>query len=232
MKKSLIVSVFIFISVFSFSARTYQVDRQELIHLSYVAAEHIFPEDVEGWKDVLIGTLAVETNLGQFRGNSIYGVAQMRNSGFQFVQRELKKNRTEREIFERLTGRDPSTVSLQMLGNDHQLSIVYMAFYYKFYVHGKIRPENKEMAAKIWKQYYNTKYGTGSPQRFLTIYAKQQKYIEQYKKSRGIHENTFVNTETEIVDIIKEIEDLESLENLENKDNAEMKIETTETEQK
>ncbi|AYZ73887.1 hypothetical protein EGX98_07540 [Fusobacterium necrophorum] len=212
MRKTLILLVFLFISIFSFSAKTYQVDRQELIHWSYIVAEHIFSDDLEGWKDVLIGTLAVETNLGQFRGNSIYGVAQMRNGGFQFVQRELKKNKAERETFKKLTGKDPSAVTLKMLGIDYQLSIVYMAFYYKFYVHEKVRPENKEMAAKIWKKYYNTKFGIGTPQRFLSIYAKQQRYIDEYKKSREVDKDAFMSTEGEGIDSIKEIEVLENLE--------------------
>ena len=216
MRKKIIVCFFLCCSILSFSARpkSYQVSQKELIHWSYEAAENVFPDSIEGWKHVLVGTLAVETNLGQFKGNSIYGVSQMRNSGFQFVQRELQRNSKERKVFEELAGRSPNTVTLKMLETDHRLSIIYMAFYYKFCAHGKAHPTDKEAAAKIWKQYYNTKFGTGTPQRFLSAYAKQKKYIEQYQKN-------LENIPEEIKNTVQEIELLESLEIEENMENNE-----------
>ena len=214
MRKKIVICFWFCFSLFSFSAeiRGYQVSQKDLIHWSHEAAERVFPDSLEGWKHVLIGTLAVETNLGQFKGNSIYGVAQMRKSGFQFVQRELQRRETERKIFEELSGRSPATVSLKMLENDHRLSIIYMAFYYKFCAYGKLHPTNKEEAADIWKKYYNTKFGTGTPQRFLSIYAKQQRYLDEYKKSREVDKDAFMSTEGEAIDPIKEIEVLENLE--------------------
>lgn len=117
MRKKIIVCFFLCCSILSFSARpkSYQVSQKELIHWSYEAAENVFPDSIEGWKHVLVGTLAVETNLGQFKGNSIYGVSQMRNSGFQFVQRELQRNSKERKVFEELAGRSPNTVTLSLI---------------------------------------------------------------------------------------------------------------------
>lgn len=210
MRKKIVICFLFCFSLLSFSSKikAYQVSQRELIHWSHEAAESIFPDSLEGWKHVLIGTLAVETNLGQFKGNSIYGVAQMRKSGFQFVQRELQKRGTERKIFEELSGRSPDTVSLKMLESDHRLSVIYMAFYYKFCDYGKLHPANKEEAANIWKKYYNTKFGTGTPQRFLTAYEKQKQYMEQYRAAQEIlyKENSI---EEEIQKTVEEIERLE-----------------------
>ncbi|RXZ69546.1 hypothetical protein EPT53_06660 [Fusobacterium necrophorum] len=214
MRKKIVICLVFCFSLLSFSEKVkgYQVSQRELIHWSHEVAESVFFDSFEGWKHVLIGTLAVETNLGQFKGNSIYGVAQMRKSGFQFVQRELQRRKREREIFEKLTGKSPDTVSLKMLESDHRLSIIYMAFYYKFCAYGKLHPTNKEEAADIWKKYYNTKFGTGTPQRFLSVYEKQQRYLDEYKKSREVDKEAFMSTEGETIDPIKEIEVLENLE--------------------
>ena len=90
MKKYLWGFVFFILSLSSFSAKikSYEVSQKELIQISHEVAETLFQDNKDMWKHLLIGTLAAETNLGQFKGNSPYGVAQMRNSGFQFVQRD------------------------------------------------------------------------------------------------------------------------------------------------
>lgn len=92
MRKKIVICFWFCFSLFSFSAeiRGYQVSQKDLIHWSHEAAERVFPDSLEGWKHVLIGTLAVETNFGQFKGNSIYGVAQMRKSGFQLYSESYR----------------------------------------------------------------------------------------------------------------------------------------------
>lgn len=180
MKKYLWGFVFLFWSLSSFSAavRSYEVSQKELIQMSHEVAEKLFQDNKEMWKHLLVGTLATETNLGQFKGNSPYGVAQMRNSGFLFVQRELKNRGEERDIFEELSGKSLDSMKLSMLEKDHRLAIIYMAYYYKFLVAGKVEMNSIEEAARIWKQYYNTKLGAGTPQTFLKAYQKQEKYLK------------------------------------------------------
>lgn len=183
MKKYLWMFGFLYISLSSFSAavKTYEVSQKELIQISHEIAEKLFEDNTEMWKELLIGTLAVETNLGQFKGNSPYGVAQMKNSGFQFVQGELKKRGEECEVFEDLTGKSVDSMKLSMLEKDHRLAILYMAYYYKFLVKDKVEVDSVEEAAKIWKKYYNTKLGKGTPEGFKEAYQKQKKYLDAFE---------------------------------------------------
>lgn len=200
MKKYVGILLFLFCSVFSFSAKvkSYGVSQQELIQMSYEVAEKVFEDNHEMWKHLLVGTLAVETNLGQFKGNSIYGVAQMRNSGFQFVQKELKKRGEEKEVFESLAGKELNQIQLSMLEKEHRLAILYMAYYYKFLVHNQVEFNTKEGAAKIWKKYYNTYLGKGSPESFLKAYSKQAVYLKDFEKEET--EEALPELEEEVVE--------------------------------
>lgn len=182
MKKYFWIFLFLCVSLFSFSAtiKTYDVSQKELIQISHEIVEELFEENTEMWKQLLIGTLAVETNLGQFKGNSPYGVAQMRNSGFQFVQGELKKRGEESEVFETLTGKPVDRMKLSMLEKDHRMAILYMAYYYKFLVKDKIEDSSIDEAANIWKKYYNTRLGKGTPEAFKKAYQRQEKYLNDF----------------------------------------------------
>ncbi len=182
MKKFFIYLVF-FINTFSYCITTYDIEPNEVLSITYSVADEIFEKNIDGWKYVLVGTLSAETNLGQFKGSSKNGIAQMEKQAFEYIHSKLEKSEDEQKKIEKHTGVDFSDITFETLSENNYISIMYMAYFYKFVCYEKENPQTKEDAAKIWKEYYNTRHGKGSVEKFLTVYENQEEYIEKYEKN-------------------------------------------------
>ena len=172
----LILMIILFSFVSEAKVKGYNIDKKEVVKLVIEANKLVFEEDLDKWNDILLGTLAAETDLGAFRGGSKHGIAQITPIAYKFIKERLAK---DKETYEKLKeyGIDFKKISFNDLTNNHKASIVAMSLYYKYVIKMKKGNINGKSPAEVWKKYYNTYAGAGTINHFNKAYARNEEVV-------------------------------------------------------
>lgn len=176
MKKFLIILLMITVGVCSYS-KTYNVSRDELLSLVEQTVDTMETENKEEWITLLNGTLAVETNIGQFKGNSKIGVAQMHSIAYKHNRNLLMKDKVMADKVYKFTGKRPVDITFSDVVHNHKIGIVFMYLHYKYHKIDITKASTIQGAGKLWKKYYNTYEGKGTVERFVKVYNDNKKYF-------------------------------------------------------
>lgn len=178
MKKVVLVLMLILISFVSEAkVKGYNIDKKEVIKLVVESNKIVFEdENQDKWNEILLGTLAAETDLGAFRRGSKHGIAQITPIAYKFIKERLAK---DKETYEKLkeNGLDFKKISFNDLTDNHKASIVAMSLYYKYVIKMKKGNINGKSPAEVWKKYYNTYAGAGTLSHFNKAYARNEEII-------------------------------------------------------
>ena len=93
--KKLIGIIFIMFSLTSLSAkvRGYNIEKEEVIQMVYDTTKLVFNENHDEWNDIILGTLAAETDIGAYRAGSKHGIAQITPVAFKFIKQQVIKDK-------------------------------------------------------------------------------------------------------------------------------------------
>ena len=163
--KRIVGIVFLIMSISMFGARInkFNISKSEVIHMVYDTTKVVFSKYHDEWNDILLGTLAAETDLGAYKGNSKHGVAQITPIAYKFIKKEILK---DKKTYEKLksVGLDFKKISFNDLTNNHKASVTAMALYYKYTV------EKKKV---------NTYAGSGTKEHFNKAYSRNKSIINE-----------------------------------------------------
>lgn len=180
MFKRLLGMVFIMLSftVMGAKVRNYGITKGEVIQIVYDTTKVVFNEYHDEWNNILLGTLAAETDLGSFRGKSTHGIAQITPVAYKFIKKSLMN---DKETYGRLkeSGLDFKKIGFNDLTHNHKASITAMALYYKYIVESKKVNIHKKDKAEVWKKYYNTYAGSGTKEHFNKAYKRNKSLIDE-----------------------------------------------------
>lgn len=180
MFKRLLGMIFIMLSftVMGAKVRNYGITKGEVIQIVYDTTKVVFNEYHDEWNNILLGTLAAETDLGSFRGKSTHGIAQITPVAYKFIKKSLM---SDKETYARLksNGLDFKKIGFNDLTHNHKASITAMALYYKYIVESKKVSIHKKDKAEVWKKYYNTYAGSGTKEHFNKAYKRNKSLIDE-----------------------------------------------------
>lgn len=180
MFKRLLGMIFIMLSftVMGAKVRNYGITKGEVIQIVYDTTKVVFDEYHDEWNNILLGTLAAETDLGSFRGKSTHGIAQITPVAYKFIKKSLMN---DKETYVRLkeSGLDFKKIGFNDLTHNHKASITAMALYYKYIVESKKVSIHKKDKAEVWKKYYNTYAGSGTKEHFNKAYKRNKSLIDE-----------------------------------------------------
>ena len=180
MFKRLLGMIFIMLSftVMGAKVRNYGITKGEVIQIVYDTTKVVFNEYHDEWNNILLGTLAAETDLGSFRGKSTHGIAQITPVAYKFIKKSLMN---DKETYGRLkeSGLDFKKIGFNDLTHNHKASITAMALYYKYIVESKKVSIHKKDKAEVWKKYYNTYAGSGTKEHFNKAYKRNKSLIDE-----------------------------------------------------
>ena len=180
MFKRLLGMIFIMLSftVMGAKVRNYGISKGEVIQIVYDTTKVVFNEYHDEWNNILLGTLAAETDLGSFRGKSTHGIAQITPVAYKFIKKSLMN---DKETYGRLksNGLDFKKIGFNDLTHNHKASITAMALYYKYIVESKKVSIHKKDKAEVWKKYYNTYAGSGTKEHFNKAYKRNKSLIDE-----------------------------------------------------
>lgn len=180
MFKRLLGMIFIMLSftVMGAKVRNYGITKGEVIQIVYDTTKVVFNEYHDEWNNILLGTLAAETDLGSFRGKSTHGIAQITPVAYKFIKKSLMN---DKETYSRLkeSGLDFKKIGFNDLTHNHKASITAMALYYKYIVESKKVSIHKKDKAEVWKRYYNTYAGSGTKEHFNKAYKRNKSLIDE-----------------------------------------------------
>lgn len=178
--KRIVGIVFLIMSISMFGARInkFNISKSEVIHMVYDTTKVVFSKYHDEWNDILLGTLAAETDLGAYKGNSKHGVAQITPIAYKFIKKEILK---DKKTYEKLksVGLDFKKISFNDLTNNHKASVTAMALYYKYTVEKKKVNIHGKDKAEVWKKYYNTYAGSGTKEHFNKAYSRNKSIINE-----------------------------------------------------
>ena len=177
--KKLIGIIFIMFSLTSLSAKVkgYNIEKEEVIQMVYDTTKLVFSENHDEWNDIILGTLAAETDLGSYRAGSKHGIAQITPVAFKFIKQQVLK---DKETYAKLknSGLDFKKITFNELTHNHKASVVAMSLYYKYVVETKKVNIHGKDKAEVWKKYYNTYAGAGTKQHFNKAYNRNKEIIK------------------------------------------------------
>lgn len=177
--KKLIGIIFIMFSLTSLSAkvRGYNIEKEEVIQMVYDTTKLVFNENHDEWNDIILGTLAAETDIGAYRAGSKHGIAQITPVAFKFIKQQVIK---DKETYAKLksNGLDFKKITFNELTHNHKASVVAMSLYYKYVVETKKVNIHGKDKAEVWKKYYNTYAGAGTKQHFNKAYNRNKDIIQ------------------------------------------------------
>lgn len=180
MFKRLLGMIFIMLSftVMGAKVRNYGITKGEVIQIVYDTTKVVFDEYHDEWNNILLGTLAAETDLGSFKGKSTHGIAQITPVAYKFIKKNLM---SDKETYVRLkeSGLDFKKIGFNDLTHNHRASITAMALYYKYVVEAKKVSIHKKDKAEVWKKYYNTYAGSGTKEHFNKAYKRNKSLIDE-----------------------------------------------------
>lgn len=178
--KRIVGIVFLIMSISMFGARVskFNISKSEVIHMVYDTTKVVFSKYHDEWNDILLGTLAAETDLGAYKGNSKHGVAQITPIAYKFIKKEILKDKKTYEKLKSI-GLDFKKISFNDLTNNHKASVTAMALYYKYTVEKKKVNIHGKDKAEVWKKYYNTYAGSGTKEHFNKAYSRNKSIINE-----------------------------------------------------
>ena len=178
--KKLIGIIFVIFSLTSLSAkiRGYNIEKTEVIQMVYDTTKLVFNENHDEWNDIILGTLAAETDVGAYRAGSSHGIAQITPVAFKFIKQQVLKDKT---TYEKLlaTGLDFKKIGFNELTHNHKASVAAMSLYYKYVTETKKVNIHGKDKAEVWKKYYNTYAGSGTKQHFNKAYNRNKDIIKE-----------------------------------------------------
>ena len=177
--KKLIGIIFIMFSLTSLSAKAkgYNIEKEEVIQMVYDTTKLVFNENHDEWNDIILGTLAAETDIGAYRAGSKHGIAQITPVAFKFIKQQVIK---DKETYAKLksNGLDFKKITFNELTHNHKASVVAMTLYYKYVTETKKVNIHGKDKAEVWKKYYNTYAGAGTKQHFNKAYNRNKDIIK------------------------------------------------------
>lgn len=171
MKKFLIIVLMILMSGVALGkgkVRSYNIDASDLTFEIYQINALMFGyKNVDRWNQLMVGTIAAETNYGKFRGKSPLGITQISPAGWGYIKSRITQEEKDKL---KILGYDHDEIILKDLADDTTLAIAYGAIYYNHKLKG-VPPKDINDCAKVWKKYYNTSAGSGTIKGFKNKYA-------------------------------------------------------------
>lgn len=165
-------------------AKNYKITKVDAIEIVHTVVPQLFEGNHTEWSDLLVGTLSVETDLGQFKAGSKLGIGQVTKIAHKFLLNELGKDKETNKKVTDLLGVEFKDINFKELEYNNKASIVATALYYKFVLERKKGFNiSKQDPAVVWKKYYNTVAGAGTPAKFKEAVSRKSTVlaISEYK---------------------------------------------------
>lgn len=144
----------------------YNISKNDLMREIHLVNSVIFNKDIDKWDMLMVGTVAAETNFGQYKGKSKLGITQVSSAGLGYVKSRLTE---EDKFIIKIFGYDHSKIKLADMEHDVRLALVIGGLYYKHKLKD-VPPKTENDCAIAWKKYYNTSAGKGTVKGYTAKY--------------------------------------------------------------
>ena len=178
MKKILVICM-VLLSFLTFAAsnnsKGYGIDAKRLTQLIHDSNVLVFRDkNIKYWDMLMLGTIAVETNYGRFKGDGKYGLTQINEPGLGYIKANLDED--DKKLLKKLKI-NVSKVTAENLAKNNMAAVVFGSLYYKHKLDSK-PPKTPNACAKVWKKYYNTSAGSGTEKMYRDKYNLYKKYLD------------------------------------------------------
>ena len=161
MKKLCIMMLFLVWSMVGYS-KTYSIPKETVIRLVQETVIGMEKNYRKEWITLLAGTLAVETNLGQYKGASKMGITQITKVSYTHNRDLLLKDKDMTKKVVQTFKIHPRDITYSHIVKNHKLSVFFMYLHYKYQGIDIKKASTPKEAGRIWKKYYNTYKGKGT----------------------------------------------------------------------